>query len=99
MIENRVAGFRVTEKINQGNAIAARPCESADNKIEIRGGETCPTICPNHRTFRSSALTMPQPTLFEATFISVRLLSQDRPVPPTVPTLAAHFQIVFPPPY
>ncbi len=38
MIENRVAGFRVTEKINQGNAIAARACESADNKIEIRGG-------------------------------------------------------------
>ncbi|PYK82488.1 MAG: hypothetical protein DME41_09545 [Verrucomicrobia bacterium] len=94
MIENRVAGFRVTEKINQGNAIAARACESADNKIEIRGGETRPTICPNHRTFRSPALTMPQPTLFEATFISVRLVSQERPVRATVPTLGADLQMV-----
>jgi len=94
MIENRVAGFRVTEKIDQGNAIAARACESADNKIEIRGGETCPTICPNHRSFRSPALTMPQPTLFEATFISVRPVSQERPVRATVPTLGADLQMV-----
>ena len=94
MIENRVAGFRVTKKIDQGNATAARASEGADNKIEIRSGETCPTICPNHRTFRSPALTMPQPTLFEATFISVRRVSQERPVGVMIPTLGADLQMI-----
>ena len=94
MIEDRIAGFRVTEEIDQGNAIAARASEGADNEIEIRGSETCPTICPNHRTFRSPALTMPQPTLFEATFISVRLVSQERPVGVMIPTLGADLQMV-----
>ena len=78
MIENGVARCRVAQQIDQRNAVAARAAKCADNKIEIRGGETCPTICPNHRTFRSPALTMPQPTLFEATCISVGAVSQER---------------------
>src|SRR5438094_5265309 len=85
MIENRVARFRVTEEIDQRNAIAAGAGECADDEIEIRGGKPRPTICPNHRAFPFRALTMPQPTLFEATFISVRAVSQERPVPATLP--------------
>jgi len=37
---------------------------------------------------------MPQPTLFEATFISVRPVSQEHPVRATVPTLGADLQMV-----
>jgi hypothetical protein len=37
---------------------------------------------------------MPQPTLFEATFISVRLVSQERLVRATVPMLGADLQMV-----
>src|ERR1700719_500880 len=94
MIENRIACFRVTEKIDQRNAVSARARESANDKIEISGGETCPTICPNHRSLRSPALTMPQPTLFEATFISVRLISQERPVDAIIPKLGADLQMI-----
>jgi hypothetical protein len=37
---------------------------------------------------------MPQPTLFEATFISVRSVSQERPVGVMIPTLGADLQMV-----
>src|SRR2546425_12870157 len=94
MVENGIARFGVAQKIDQGNAVAARAREGADDEIEIRGGETCPTICPNHRTLRSPALTMPQPTLFEATFISVRRVSQERPVGVMIPTLGADLQMI-----
>src|SRR6267143_2757086 len=94
MIEDRVARFRVTQKINQRNAVAAGVGEGADDEIEVRGGKSCPTICPNHRTLRSRALTMPQPTLFEATFISLRVVSQERPVSAMIPKLRADLQMV-----
>jgi len=35
---------------------------------------------------------MPQPTLFEATFISVRVVSQERPVGEMIPKLRAGLQ-------
>jgi hypothetical protein len=37
---------------------------------------------------------MPQPTLFEATFISVRLVSQERPVDAIIPKLGADLQMI-----
>ncbi|HTD02125.1 MAG TPA: hypothetical protein VK637_08255 [Chthoniobacterales bacterium] len=37
---------------------------------------------------------MPQPTLFEATFISVRRVSQERPVGVMIPTLGADLQMI-----
>ena len=76
MVENGIARFGVAQKIDQRNTVVARACQSADNEIEIRGGEPCPTICPNHRAFRSRALTMPQPSLFEVRCISERQISQ-----------------------
>src|SRR5437588_12951368 len=94
MIENGVTRFRVTEKIDQRKAVAAGVGEVADDEIEVRGGKSCPTICPNHRTLRSPALTMPQPTLFEATFISVRVVSQESLVCATIPKLGADLQMI-----
>src|SRR5947207_1626285 len=77
VIKNGVARFRVAQKIDQRNAVTARTGEGANDEIEIGGGKTSPTICPNHRTFRSRALTMPQPTLFEARCISEWVVSQE----------------------
>jgi hypothetical protein len=37
---------------------------------------------------------MPQPTLFEARFISVRLVSQERPVGVMIPTLGTDLQMI-----
>src|SRR5437773_8175207 len=58
MIENRVAGFRVSEKSGQGNAIAARVSEGEDDKIELHGCEMCPPNCARRRIFDSKSLTM-----------------------------------------
>jgi hypothetical protein len=92
MVENRVARFRIAQKIDQGNAVVPRAGEGADDKIKISGGKPCPTICPNHRAFRSRALTMPQPSLFEATFISVGAVSQELLVGATMSKLRADLQ-------
>src|SRR5712691_1298985 len=49
MIENGIARFGVTQKIDQRNAIDCRSGEGAYDKVEIRGGEPRPTIRPDHR--------------------------------------------------
>src|SRR5260370_16165451 len=89
VVENGITRFGVTQKIDQRNAFAAGARENADDEIEVRGGEPRPTICPNHRAFPSCALTMPQPTLFDAMCISVRALSPERLAGATTARLSA----------
>ena len=50
VIEHRVAGFGIAQKIDQGNVIGSGTSESANDKIEIRRRESRPTIRPDHRT-------------------------------------------------
>src|ERR1700752_3687411 len=59
VIEDGIPYFGIAQQIHERNAVAARAGERTDNEIEIRGGEACPTICPNHRAFPSRALMMP----------------------------------------
>src|ERR1051325_3479753 len=49
MIENRIAAFGITEKIDQGNVVALRTSKSANDEIEVRRRESLPTIRPDHR--------------------------------------------------
>jgi len=49
MIENGIARFGVTQKIDKGDVIGLRTGKSAHDEIEIRRRKSFPTICPNHR--------------------------------------------------
>jgi hypothetical protein len=49
MIENGIARFGVTQKIDKGDVIGLRTGESAHDEIEICRRKPRPTIRPDHR--------------------------------------------------
>jgi len=49
IIENRIAGFDIGEKVDERNLIGLGPGKSANNKVEIGRRKAFPTIRPDHR--------------------------------------------------
>ena len=51
MIENRIARFRIAQKIDKRNLVSLRTRQRAHDEVEIGGCKPRPTIRPDHRDF------------------------------------------------